>query len=303
MSANIILAPMHGLTDQRFRKAYAKAFPNAELSAISPFVSHTHGRIRDSKRKFRELIPFEERLVPQILGSSPEGIREVANEIYKLGYKEVNLNMGCSVSRINRKTRGSKLLKYPNKVEEIIERITRDSPFTVSIKLRLGYESKEEILDIIPIINSYPISSVIIHPRIGIEGYNERVDLESFEEAYKLIRTKVVYNGDILCLQDYIKLKERFPDINDWMIGRGILRNPLLGEEIRRSEAYNRISNKEAIIRLYSELSKLTSSLNKTKEYWSYFSYGFGLESKERENMMKTRSLDELNEVIKRNIK
>lgn len=69
--------------------------------------------------------------------------------------------------------------------------------------------------------------------------YKNTVNLDAFGQAVEESRHALCYNGDICTTEDYIKITERFPNVERVMIGRGILRNPGLIGEIRaqKSEA------------------------------------------------------------------
>lgn len=297
----IILAPLQGLTEYEFRNAYTKIFPNSIDLAISPFISLTHGDMENSVRKYKDIIPENNKdikLIPQVLGNDPKGILEVSNAIYKLGYRELNLNLGCSIKRITKKTRGSALLKEAGIIENILKEITNHSPCLISLKLRLGYESSEDIFRLIPIFNSYPIKSIIIHPRLGKNEFSSELDLDSFEKAYNLIKTTVVYNGEIRSLRDFNYLKNRFPNINNWMIGRGLLNDPNLASNIK---GVNYVDNKERIFSLHKEILPSLKSLNKLKEYWTYLSYGYGLNSEDMKKILGSNSIQEIEDIIIKN--
>lgn len=294
-----ILAPLQGLTDCEFRNAYSKIFPNSFEVAVTPFISLTHGNNKTSKKKYRDVLPENNKnnikLIPQVLGNDERGIIEVANGVYNLGYRELNINLGCSVKRITRKTRGSALMKDTEELERILNIVCKESPCSISLKLRLGYNSNEDIFKLIPIINSLPISSVIIHPRLGIEDFSSQIDLDSFEKAYSLINTKVVYNGEIRTKEDFNKLKTRFPNINNWMIGRGVLYNPTLIEEVK---SFTQTNKRKRIMDLSNELLKNSMRLNKLKEFWTYFSYGFGISPNNYKQLLESNSLEEFIEII-----
>ena len=294
-----ILAPLQGLTDYEFRNAYSKIFPNSFEMAVTPFISLTHGNNEASKKKYKDILSEDNKnnikLIPQVLGNDEKGIIEVANGVYNLGYRELNINLGCSVKRITRKARGSVLMKDTEELERILNIVCNESPCSISLKLRLGFESTDDIFRLIPIINSLPISSVIIHPRLGIEDFSSQLDLDSFEKAYSRIKTKVVYNGEIRTKEDFIKLKTSFPNINNWMIGRGVLYNPTLIEEIKSNEPTNR---KKRIMILSNELISNSIRLNKLKEFWTYFSIGFGISPNNFKQLLESNSLEEFIEII-----
>lgn len=275
----LILAPMQGLTELMFRKAYHQCFPGAFDYAVSPFLSLTHGNLADAWKKIDDVLPQDNQdslpVIPQILGKEPLEFVGLANRLYEIGYNEVNWNIGCPMRRVTAKHRGSGILPYPNEIRNILEQVVPRLQPRLSIKMRLGLNSPQEIFAIIPILNDYPLANVTIHPRTGRQQYGGQVDLDTFEEVLPLLRHPVVYNGDICTASDYRRLRQRFPQIADYMIGRGVLYDPLLPMRIRTADesGENDLAQTEHFIRtLLNAIDegnvREVSKMRKTKEYW-----------------------------------
>lgn len=274
----LILAPMQGLTELLFRKAYHKCFPNALDYAISPFLSLTHGNLSEAWKKIDDVIPQANLgsmpVIPQILGKEPTEFVDLANRLYDIGYKEINWNIGCPMRKITAKHRGSGILPYPDEVKAILDTIIPQLRPSLSVKMRLGLYNADEIFKLIPILNDYPLDNITIHPRTGRQQYSGKVDLNTFENVLPLIHHKVIYNGDICTLGDYHRIHRRFPDIEDFMIGRGVLFDPLLPLKIK-SDSTN-VDDPSApmkfILTLLDAINQLpipeVSKMRKTKEYW-----------------------------------
>lgn len=293
------MAPMHGLTDYYFRNAFAKIFPCTIDKAISPFLSLTHGKLEKSTRKFKDLLPINNNndieLIPQILGNDINGIIEVANTLKTMGYNEINWNLGCPFKKITNKNRGAALLKDTEFIEKVISELFINTDMHISLKVRLGYDSTEDIFRLIPIVNSYPISSITIHPRLGVDEYSSEVDLDIFEEVSKTINKKIIYNGDIKTVDDFKILKNRFPQIKDWMIGRWLIYNPFLAAQIR---GINYPDKMERLIAFNNELVGSGISVNKIKEFWGYFSKGLNWEAEKLDKINHLQTIEEITEYI-----
>ena len=276
----LILAPMQGLTELLFRRVYEQCFPGVFDLAVSPFLSLTHGDLSDAWKKIDDVLPEPNRgsipVVPQILGKEPEEFVALANRLYEIGYGEVNWNIGCPVRRVAAKHRGSGILPYPNEVRSILEQVVPRLRGTLSVKMRLGLRSPEEIFALIPVLNDFPLASVTIHPRTGKQQYGGQVDLDTFGRVLPQLRHRVVYNGDIHSLADYRRIQSRFPQIEDFMIGRGVLYDPQLPVAVRdeNGSPYGAtpISNSQFILALVEAIFEQPVSeeahARKTKEYW-----------------------------------
>ena len=275
----MILAPMQGLTEVLFRRVYEECFPGAFSYAVSPFLSLTHGNLAEAWKKIDDVLPEANigsmPVIPQILGKETQEFVELGNRLYDLGYTEINWNMGCPMRKVTGKQRGSGILPHPDLVESILDTIIPQLKPRLSVKMRLGLRSKDEIFQLIPIINRYPLESVTIHPRRGRQQYNGTPDLDTFGEVLPLIEHPVIYNGDICTPADARRIRERFPQVKDLMIGRGVLYRPTLPleiESLRVNESTSLQVNSHFARRLMEEIDRQLpteqSKIRKTKEYW-----------------------------------
>lgn len=123
----IVLAPMQGLTSLYFRKAFELCFPSCVDYAISPFISVTAGENDETSRKFRDVRIADNmssmRVVPQLIGSEPNGIAKYANLLYDMGYQNVNLNLACPSKPVLRHNRGAALLRDVKGLECFLKKV------------------------------------------------------------------------------------------------------------------------------------------------------------------------------------
>lgn len=230
----LILAPMRGITTMHYRQAFVRHFHGLDIE-MAPFIS-TVGADRINPRLLKDVLPENNSglpLIPQVLGNNADDFVQMAIALNELGYNELNWNLGCPHKPIRRKRRGSGLLPYPDIVDAMLDRICERSPCKISVKVRLGVSDKSELMKLIPVLNQYPLSEVIIHPRTAEQMYGGNVDLDAFEEAFNALELPVCYNGDINDLAFFQSVQQRFPSIDRFMLGRGLLANPFLCEEIK----------------------------------------------------------------------
>jgi tRNA-dihydrouridine synthase len=217
------------------------------------------------------------------MGKDPEDFLTVANGLNEIGYGLINWNLGCPHPQVTRKGRGAGMLPFPDKIEEFLDKVMAGMKSKISIKLRLGMHSSDEILKLIPIFNRYPLEEIIIHPRTGVQMYTGVVDLDAFERCLAVSTQTVVYNGDINSAATFEKLATRFKTINRWMIGRGALKNPFLIEEIKLNNVCD-IQEKLKVLfkfhnELYAEYSKVLFGpahiTDRMKGLWYYLGESF----------------------------
>ena len=172
-NVRLSLGPFQGITDAPFRNVFKRHFGGID-KFYTPFFTGIHKEEHAKNLQGEEIDPRYndvETLTPQILSTDAEEILRFAKQCKELGYKEINLNMGCPFPRVANKKRGSGLLPYPDKVEALLKRVFEEIDIDFSVKCRLGYFSPDEIEAIIPIFNKFPLSELIIHPRIGKQLY------------------------------------------------------------------------------------------------------------------------------------
>ena len=103
------------------------------------------------------------------------------------------------------------------------------------MKMRMGYDNPEEILDAFPILDQYPLKNIAIHARIGKQLYKGPVNLDAFEKCITSTKHKLYYNGDITSVAAFKAIESRFPQIDHFMIGRGLIADPFLPSMIKNN--------------------------------------------------------------------
>lgn len=278
----IYLAPLQGFTDFIYRKAYAEIFQEVD-SYFIPYISVKNNQIL--KKYEKEILPENNpqiRVVPQVLASSAEEMLFLSEILINKGYKEINLNLGCPYPMVTNRGKGAGLLPHPDELQKLLSSFFEKTNLRLSVKLRAGLHSATEIEQVIPVLNQFPLTEVIFHPRIAKQLYDGEILNSAFQYAQQNIKHKLVYNGSIFSVNDFNQCRQQIPAIETFMLGRGILMNPFLPAEIKNIE----FSTKEKLEKLkefhrlvfkyYSEIMDNEGNvLNKMKQFWIYFSYNF----------------------------
>lgn len=229
----IYFAPLEGITGYVFRNVFEECFGGVD-TYFSPFISTTEKR-RMRRKELNDILPEHNetlRLIPQIMGNKADDFLRTALCIAEQGYDTVNLNLGCPSRTVVSKGKGAGFLAKPVALNRFLEEIYDRTPVKISIKTRLGKDDREEFLELIEIFNQYPVEELIIHPRIQTDFYNNSPDWDMFGEAVTRCNMPLCYNGDIFSLEDYRRLRERFPQVERVMLGRGLLAHPQLAGEL-----------------------------------------------------------------------
>ena len=284
MAITLLSSPLQGFTDFRFRNAFHHYFGGID-TFYAPYI-RLNGKLKIKQSYQNDLQPENNsttNLIPQVMTNDANEFLFVVKYVQSLGYKELNWNLGCPYPMVTKSGMGSGLICNPTKIDEILKRAHNETDITVSMKMRMGYEHAEEILDTFPILDNYPLKSIAIHARIGKQLYKGPVDLEAFSRCLDSTKHKLYYNGDITSVEAFQKIQERFPSINHFMIGRGLIADPFLPSMIKnntneypknRWDIFSEFH--DTIYQQYDEyLSGPTPIKMKMLGFWEYFSQSF----------------------------
>ncbi len=283
----LYMAPMEGVTTYIFRRAYHNHYRPMDKYFIPFFVPHLQKKFTSKEKNELDLEHNKGmNVIPQILTSNADDFIRLARNIAELGYEEINLNLGCPSKTVASKGRGSAFLGEPDKLDRFLEKIYDElSDIKISIKTRIGKDDSDEWEDLLAIYEKYPIKELIIHPRVQADYYKNIPQWDKMRYAKEKSKHFLCYNGDIFTLEAYKKWREQFSDIDCIMLGRGLIANPVLGEEIERGEDIFDIERFQKFHdELYGEYKEVLSGdrnvLFRMKELWAYFRLSFPDEKK-----------------------
>ena len=287
------LAPLHGITSHTFRNTLCRHFGGIDCY-MAPFLpAQPRGKL--NKKVWQDIFPENNTavpLTPQLMGNRSEYVVDTLQMLHEqFGYEHFNLNIGCPSSPVVRHTRGCGLMPHPDVVEKIVDEVTSKTSIQLSLKMRLGLHSADEGRTLLQRLNDYPLDFLVIHPRLGDELYEGKPHWDLFEEFCGITHHKVVYSGDIFSKEDFTKLSKRFPNVNAWMLGRGMLRNPFLAEEIKNQDVGDK---KSRFMAFYQDLIEALlpirgegGTLANLKELWHYFAGFMDLSEEELQRMLR----------------
>ena len=300
---NLYFAPLEGIGGYIYRNAQADYFEKAD-KYYSPFLAPNQNR-SISPKDYKDIAPEHNEdimLGPQIMANNAEIFLKAAQELEQLGYKEINLNLGCPSRTVVTKYRGAGFLAKPDALEQFLEEVYSKLNIRLSLKTRLGMEDEEEFEHLLDIYNKFPVSELIIHPRVQTDYYKNTPRMESFLNALEKSKNPVVYNGDIFNKEKYQQVMKQM-DVSGVMLGRGVLANPALFGEIRGTEKLSKERLWEFHERLLAdytqEMSGERNVLFKMKELWFYLAWSFTNTEKYEKKIRKAQHLSDYRLVVK----
>ena len=202
-----------------------------------------------------------------------------------------------------------------NQPDGFLDKIFNACDCKISIKTRVGKDSPDEWEDLLAIYEKYPLSELIVHPRIQKDFYKYTPRMETYRYAAEHSRHSLCFNGDIHSVGAYGRLRQTFPETEKVMLGRGILQDPGLVGELRMVEAQfaakdtgTLVGNKKCnvvdkqTLRAFHDdicdgykgvMSGDRNTLFKMKELWCYMSKSFTNPEKYLKKIKKTERLAE----------
>ena len=290
-------APMEGLTGYIWRRAQREMFGGVD-KYFTPFLS-PNGNLTFQRKELDEVTQGERDTVPQLLTNRGDYFVWAARELYAMGHREVNFNLGCPSGTVTAKHKGAGLLAYPEELERCLDEIFSGLPrgMSVSVKTRIGKNDPAEWQRLLDIYERYPISELIVHPRVQKEFYRGVVHRDAFDAALARRQEVPVYNGDLFTAADVAAFCRQYPQVRAVMVGRGLIADPALGRRLQGGEAASRQELAAFHGRLLADyrqrLSGDTPVLHRMRELWNWLGGSFEGTERELKAIRKAKTVAE----------
>ena len=299
----LYFAPLEGITTYTYRNTHAEMFGFCD-EYYAPFINPSENE-KISMKNLRDISPERnqiDNLKIQVLTNNVESFLKFEDKVCELGYDEININLGCPSGTVVHKGRGAGFLADTDALDSFFEGVFSKTQIKISVKTRSGLMSGSEIKELMKVYNKYLLSLLIVHPRARKDFYKGTPDLDIYEYTCGISENKICYNGDILSVSDYTKIKERFPKTDSIMIGRGAIANPAIFREIKGGETLKKAELIEFTERLSEKylvlLKSETFTLQKMKEIWMYIMWNYEEEKKILKAIKKSTTLSDLMSAI-----
>lgn len=313
----IYMAPLEGVTGFVFRNAFEEYYGRGRIDKyFIPFISPNRSE-GYTTREQADIAPEHNagmNVVPQIMANDSRLFLEAADMLGSLGYREINLNLGCPSGTVVSKYRGAGFLAKPLELDTFLKEVTSNDSvkgIKLSVKTRIGMENPEEFKLLLSIFNDYLLEELIIHPRVRTDYYKNVPDMDTFLWAMQESDIPVCYNGDVFTIDNYERVCGLINDCqaknrcDSVMIGRGFVGNPrLIGQicgqstsAIGREDVATLRQFTDRLLNDYIQvMSSEVNAMHKMKEVWIYINeFNPGCE-KAFKKIKKSRNLAEYKE-------
>ena len=222
----VLAAPLQGVTDNVWRMAQHEVFGGVD-AYHAPFMRVEHGEVR--RKDLRDVAPERNAgitLIPQILACQPDHALMMVNALKLMGYRRIDINLGCPFPPIALHRKGSGMLAYPDLADALFRALAAVEDVDYSVKMRLGWDKNEQWRDILPLMDIIKPVHIAVHPRTGKQQYKGELDMEQFEALLAMSPWPVVYNGSLRTVEDIEEITLRYPTLAAVMVGSGLAANP-----------------------------------------------------------------------------
>lgn len=277
------LAPLAGFTDSAFRKICKQ---NGADVVVTEMIS-AYGLVYENG-KTRDMINFDEIERPlgiQVFGDTPQIISQGISKINKVNPDFIDINMGCPMKKVVNAGSGSHLLRDVERLHQVViaakEAIANAFPLTV--KIRSGWDTSENLDQIVQAIETGGADVIIFHPRTRSEMFSGHSNWDLIAQVNDSVQIPVIGNGDINSPEDARKMYE-ITGCDSIMIGRGAIGNPFIFNQIKEflsTGHYPEPDPQKRILLLlshFNEMMKIAGAPGATKIIRKYISgYSKGL--------------------------
>ena len=292
------LSPMAGVTDVAFRALAKKC--GAALT-YTEFVSSS-ALIRN-KRRSLEMIQIDKSEKPvavQLFGHNLKEVIEAA-KIVEEKFDIIDINCGCPAFKVIKSGAGSEMLKQPDKIADLISKLTSITNKPITVKIRSGIDSKHiNAVEVAKKAEDAGASAIAIHGRTQKQGYKGEADWEIIKKVKESINIPVIGNGDVFTPEIFKKRLEE-SNVDYIMIARGAIGNPYIFQQINdflKKGEYNQIEK----IKLFFEYLKLAKKYkihyNQIRIHAMQFTKGMNNSAKLRNQLTSCNSTEEIEEKV-----
>lgn len=299
-----ILAPMEDVTDVVFRRVVKEAgAPDVFFTEFTNSDSFCHPDGKESVRGRLTFTEDEQPMVAHIWGDKPKFFKEMSIQLAEMGFKGIDLNMGCPVPNVAERGKGSGLILRPEVAAELIQ-AAKAGGLPVSVKTRIGFTQQSELDDWISHLLKQDIANLSIHLRTRKEMSKVVAHWELIPRVVELRdalapQTLITINGDIQDRQMGLELAEKY-GVDGIMIGRGIFKNPFAFEKEAREHSSEELI---ALLRLQLDLQDqyaqiIPRSITGLHRFFKIYVKGFPGANDLRVQLMDTKTTDEVRAIL-----
>lgn len=239
---SLFFAPMEGITDEPYRLALQKIYPEWDYFSTDFLRVPNQGHFTEKKliQHFGETAYasdiHRQKTSYQILTTLKAKTSETVQKIWGLGFAHLDLNVGCPSKTVNGHFGGAFLLTDPGQLKLLVREIRENFPGIFTVKMRLGYHDTNNFTELLKILEGEGVEAITIHGRTRDQLYKGRADWSFIKQAVETVKTPIVGNGDVWTVDDVEDIFQQ-TGCDAVMCGRGALKTPWLAQLYKKYQS------------------------------------------------------------------
>jgi tRNA-dihydrouridine synthase len=253
---SLLFAPLEGITDEKYRLAVMKAFPEWDRFSTDflrvPTVGHFNEKhiIGHFGHRVYKDQSLKEKTTFQILTTEKAQTEPTLKRIEKLGFEHIDLNLGCPSRKVNSHFGGAYLLSDLSALKNVLTKIRKSYPHLFTVKMRLGFRDSQNFINSLKLMEDVGVDAITIHARTRDQLYKGTADWDFIEQAVRAVKVPIIGNGDIWSVEDVKNIFER-TGCHSVMLGRGALKTPWLARSFKKGTDENSLFERKKYLTIY----------------------------------------------------
>jgi len=248
INTNVLLAPMAGCTDLAFRLVARECGARFAFFEMIDSNSVKYGPAKKTA-SILKTNDDDRPIAGQVLGDDPDAMLVAARRIIELTNPVfIDINAACPVKKAIKKRSGAYLVKHPDVLYKILDKLVPNLPVPVTVKIRTGFETTdtEKITDIARACQVRGAAAIFVHGRTRAQGYAGDIDYASIKAIKDSVKIPVFGSGNVFS-PELAKTMLDATGCDGIMAARGALGNPWLLKDIESYLTTGRLGPKPDI--------------------------------------------------------
>ena len=228
----LVLAPMQDITDLPFMRLI-HGYGGADLYFTEYFRVHEDSILDPWILASITQNPTGRPVIAQIIGNHIPSLVRIARELQQHPVAGIDLNLGCPVPVVYRKNAGGGLLRDVARVDAILGALREAVEVNFSVKTRIGFDDPSNFDELLSVYARHSLDLLTVHARTVAEKYRNIIHYDYVARAVEVMQCPVIANGNVFSPETAQSALEQ-TQAKGLMVGRGVIRNPWLFEQIRQ---------------------------------------------------------------------
>ncbi len=232
---SLLFAPMEGVTDEAYRIAMLKTFPEWDQFFTDFLRVPTVGKITEKMLmehygpRIHANLSWRKKNSFQILTTARAQTQAAVEILESMKMHHLDLNLGCPSKKVNSHFGGAYLLSDHKALKSVLSTIRNNFTGRFTVKMRVGYRDDKNFSDTLKLIQDEGVEAITLHARTRDQLYKGVADWSYITRAVGEVKVPLIGNGDIWIAEDIEKIFET-TGCHSVMFGRSALKTPWLAK-------------------------------------------------------------------------